>query len=189
MCPESGAPLSPRPLTPSLSSAGTREHTSDLVSVSHQVNGVGTVRSQVCSQFMSHKSTDTQLFAALHTPAGGRINTRTGPKSHCVTGTDMHSHPATATCYAQHGLTHWVTPRLQSVSGVAAAGLTAPGPPEVPEEGGTAATVPAQCVGAAGALPTDQVTEAGFSPRWAPHRAGASGVTAAAWGQEGLDRG
>lgn len=73
-----------------------------------------------------------------------------------------------------------VTPRLQSVSGVAAAGLTAPGPPEVPEEGGTAATVPPQCVGAAGALPADRVTEAGFSLRWAPYRAGAPGVTAAA---------
>lgn len=102
---------------------------------------------------------------------------------------DMHSHLATAACHAQHGLTHRVTPRLQSVSGVAAAGLTAPGPPEVPEEGGTAATVLPQCVGAAGALPADRVTEAGFSLRWAPYRAGAPGVTAAAWGQEGLDRG
>ena len=191
MCPEAGAPLSPPAsdsLTPTLSSAGTQEHTSERVSVSHQMNGVGPMSSQVCSQFMSHKSTDTQLFAALHTSAGGRVNTRTGPKSLCHS-TDMHSHPATATCYVQHELTHWVTPWLRSVSGMAAAGLTAPGPPEVPEEGGAAATVPAQGVGAAGALPADRVTEAGFSPRWAPHRAGASGVTAAAWGQEGLDRG
>lgn len=176
-------------LTPTLSAPGTQEHTSDLVSFRHQMNGVGPVWSQVCSQLMSHESTDTQLFTALHTSAGGHINTRTGPKSHRFTGTDTHSHPAMATCYSQHGLTHWVTPRLQTVSGVAAAGLTAPGPPEVPEERGTAATVPPQCVGAARALPTDGVTEAGFSLRWAPHRAGAPGVTAAAWGQEGLDRG
>lgn len=54
-------------LTPTLSAPGTREHTSDLISFRHQMNGVGPVWSQVCSQLTSHESTDTQLFAALHT--------------------------------------------------------------------------------------------------------------------------
>lgn len=53
---------------------------------------------------------------------------------------------------------------------MAGAGLTAPGSPRVPGEGGTVATVLPRCVGAARALPADLVAEGGFSPRG--HRAG-----------------
>lgn len=48
---------------------------------------------------------------------------------------------------------------------MAAAGLAAPGPPQVPEEVGTVAKVLPQHVGAAGAPPTDLVAKTGFSPR------------------------
>ena len=109
------------------------------------------------------------------------------PAINHTTGTHIHSHLATATCYVRQGLTHRVIHWLQSVLGTVVAGLTASGPPQVPEEGGTAAIVPPQRVGAAGALPADLVAEAGFSPRQAPRRYGAPAVTATARGEEELD--
>lgn len=105
----------------------------------------------------------------------------------CHRHTHLHSHLATATSYVQHGLTCWVTCWLHSVLGMAIAGLTALGSPKVPEDGGTVATVPPQCLGTARPQPIDLGAEAGFSLRWALCRNSTLWVTAAAWEEAGTE--
>lgn len=86
----------------------------------------------------------------------------------------MHSHPAMATCYSPFGLTHWVTPRLQSVSGVAAAGLPA-WAPEVPERGAQR-LIPPSVWGRQGHCPLTGSQKQASASRWAPPGAGAPGI-------------
>lgn len=130
----------------------------------------------------------TQLLAATHTAAGSHINTHThtSHKSH-----HRHTHSLTPghchmLCVTRaHSLGDTLAAKCVGHGGCRARSLGAH--PQVPEEGGTAAIVPPQRVGAAGALPTDLVAEAGFSPRQAPRRYGALAAPATAWGEEGLD--
>lgn len=130
----------------------------------------------------------TQLLAATHTAAGSHINTHThtSHKSHhrhTHSLTPGHCHMLCAT--RAHSLGDTLAAKCVGHGGCRARGLGTH--PQVPEERGTAAIVPPQRVGAAGALPADLVAEAGFSPRQAPRRHGALAATATARGEEGLE--
>lgn len=61
------------------------------------------------------------------------------------------------------------------------------GPPRFQKRGAQRLQARPRVWGAAGALPADRVAEAGLGPRWAPRGDCAPGVTAAAWGEGGLD--